>query len=80
MTNVDKYNALISIQKQLLEFAASQPNYHYKLHGSKEINQALQLGKRLIALAEIDLVTEQSEQLDLYIDFVDNSLSLHNLT
>lgn len=63
----DKYQALLRIQVQLLDWAAYQSNWHYKLHGSKEINECIQLCKKLVAMEAQELLIEEAQKLDFYI-------------
>ena len=77
MTLEQKYQALLKIQAQLTEWASAQPSYHFKLHGSKDINESIQLCKKLISDASMDLLVEEGERLELY--FAGESLSLHNM-
>lgn len=77
MTLEQKYQALLKIQATILEFAACQPTWHHKLHGGKDINESIQLCKKLVSDASMDLLVEESERLELY--FAGESLSLHNM-
>lgn len=77
MTLEQKYQALLKIQAQLTEWASAQPSYHFKLHGSKEINESIQLCKKLVSDAGMTLLVEESERLELY--FAGDSIALHNL-
>lgn len=77
MTLEQKYQALLKVQATILEFAATQPNWHFKLHGSKDINESIQLCKKLISEVSMELLVEESERLELY--FAGESLSLHNI-
>lgn len=77
MTLEQKYQALLRIQACLLDFAACQPSWHHKLHGGKGINESIQLCKKLVSDASMDLLVEESERLELY--FAGESLSLHNI-
>ena len=77
MTLEQKYKALLRIQACLLDFAACQPSWHHKLHGGKDINESIQLCKKLVSDASMDLLVEESERLELY--FAGESLSLHNI-
>lgn len=79
MTKQQKHNALLAVQTQLLEFASVQPSYHFKLHGSKDINESIQLCKRLVSLVADDLLKEEAEELDIYLNSSVDSISLHNL-
>lgn len=77
MTLEQKYQALLKINAVLLDFASCQPSYHFKLHGSKDINESIQLCKRLVSDTAMQLLVEESERLELY--FAGDSLSLHNI-
>lgn len=77
MTLEQKYQALLKLFTQVQEFAAVQPQWHFQLHGSKDINEAIQLGKKLISDASQDLLVEESERLELY--FAGDSIALHNM-
>ena len=77
MTLEQKYQALLKIQAQLTEWASAQPSYHFKLHGGKDINESIQLCKKLISDTAMQLLVEESERLELY--FAGDSLSLHNI-
>ena len=77
MTLEQKYQALLRIQACLLDFAACQPSWHHKLHGGKDINESIQLCKKLVSDTSMDLLVEESERLELY--FAGESLSLHNI-
>ena len=72
MDNHQRYEALLRIQTQLQDWSAYQPPWHYKLHGSKEINECLQLMKQLILYETTMLLMEEQAMLD-------NSLGLHNI-
>lgn len=72
-----KYQALLKIQAQLTEWASAQPSYHFKLHGSKDINESIQLCKKLVSDASDQLVLEEAERLELY--FAGDSIALHNI-
>lgn len=77
MTLEQKYQALLKIQATILEFAACQPTWHHKLHGGKEINESIQLCKKLISEVSMELLVEESERLELY--FAGDSIALHNI-
>lgn len=77
MTLEQKYQALIRINAQLLEFASCHPEWHRLLHGDKELNETIQLCKRLVSETSLELMVEESERLELY--FAGESLSLHNI-
>lgn len=79
MTLEQKYQALLKIQAQLTEFAATQPNWHFKLHGSKDINESIQLCKKLVSEVSMQLLVEESERLELYFAGDNDSLSLENI-
>lgn len=79
MTLEQKYQALLKIQAQLTEWASAQPSYHFKLHGSKDINESTQLCKKLVSDASMDLLVEESERLELYFTGDNDSLSLENI-
>lgn len=66
MNTQDKYQALVKIQSQLQEWAARQPEDHYKKYGNKEIIEALQLSKKLVDLAKLDIANEEAQCLALY--------------
>lgn len=77
MTLEQKYQALLKIKATILEFAACQPAWHHKLHGGKDINESIQLCKKLVSDASHQLMLEEAERLELY--FTGESLSLHNI-
>lgn len=77
MNNAEKYNAMIRINKQLLEFASSRSNWHRQLHGDKELHETMQLAKQLLAQTEYELSLEEAERLELY--FAGDSIALHNM-
>lgn len=77
MTTEEKYRSLLKIQAQLLEFASCRPTWHHKLHGGKDINESIQLCKKLVSDASMDLLVEESERLELY--FAGDSIALHNM-
>ena len=77
MTLEQKYQALLKIQAQLTEWASAQPSYHFKLHGSKDVNESIQLCKKLVSDTAMDLLVEESERLELY--FAGDSIALHNM-
>lgn len=79
MTLEQKYQALLKIQAQLTEWASAQPSYHFKLHGSKDINESIQLCKKLVSDTSHDLLVEESERLELYFTGDNDSLSLENI-
>lgn len=79
MTLEQKYQALLKIQATILEFAACQPTWHHKLHGGKDINESIQLCKKLVSDASDQLMLEEAERLELYFDNGSASLSLHNI-
>lgn len=79
MTLEQKYQALLKVQATILEFAATQPNWHFKLHGSKDINESIQLCKKLVSDASDQLMLEEAERLELYFTGDDDSLSLENI-
>ena len=78
MTLEQKYQALLKIQATILEFAACQPTWHHKLNGGKEINESIQLCKKLVSEVSMELLVEESERLELY--FAGDSLGLHNIS
>lgn len=75
MTLEQKYQALLKIQAQLTEWASAQPSYHFKLHGSKDINESIQLCKKLVSEVSMQLLVEEAERLELY--FAGDSIALH---
>lgn len=77
MNTQQRYEALIRIQKQIIEWSAYQPEHHHKLYGGKEINECVQLCKKLVSELAMEIVVEESEKLGLY--FAGDSLGLHNL-
>ena len=77
MTLEQKYQALLRIQVCLLDFAACQPSWHHKLHGGKNINESIQLCKKLVSDAAMALLVEEAERLELY--FAGDSIALHNI-
>lgn len=77
MTLEQKYQALLRIQACLLDFAACQPSWHHKLYGGKDINESIQLCKKLVSNASDQLMLEEAERLELY--FAGDSLGLHNI-
>ena len=77
MNTQAKYESIKRINKQLLEFASSRPNWHRQLHGDKELNETIQLAKQLLAQTEYELSLEESERLELY--FAGDSIALHNI-
>lgn len=79
MTLEQKYQALLKIQATILEFAACQPTWHHKLHGGKEINESIQLCKKLVSDASDQLMLEEAERLELYFAGDNDSLSLSNI-
>lgn len=79
MTLEQKYQALLKVQATILEFAATQPNWHFKLHGSKDINESIQLCKKLVSDASDQLMLEEAERLELYFAGDNDSLSLENI-
>jgi len=79
MTLEQKYQALLKVQATILEFAATQPNWHFKLHGSKDINESIQLCKKLVSEVSMQLLVEESERLELYFTSDNDSLSLENI-
>lgn len=66
MNKQNKYEALVKIQSQLQEWAARQPEDHYKKYGNKEIIEALQLSKKLLSFAAMDVMAEEAQNLGLY--------------
>lgn len=84
MTTLDKCEAIDFIQKQLTEWAAFQSDEHFKVHGSKAINQAEQLCKKLrheYSLQLLDDLVEQNQHWGLYEvhDVCNNSLGIANI-
>lgn len=79
MKTTERYEALLKIQVQLQEWASYQPPWHFKLHGSKEINIALQDIKKLIQHEALNLLAEESQEVGLYDDNPCASISLHNI-
>jgi len=83
MNTQERYEALIRIQGQLNEWSAYQPEHHHKLYGGKEINECVQLCKKLISELAMELLVEESERLDLYScksdDSINDSLGLSNI-
>ena len=77
MNTQAKYESIKRINKQLLEFASSRPEWHRQLHGDRELHETMQLAKQLLAQIEYELGLEESERLELY--FAGESLSLHNI-
>ena len=78
MNTQQRYEALIRIQKQMIEWAGYQPEHHHKLHGGKEINECVQLCKKLVSDLQYELELEESAKLELYFAG-DNSLAIHNI-
>ncbi len=78
MNTQQRYEALIRIQKQMTEWSAYQPEHHHKLYGGKELNECVQLCKKLISDLAMELLVEESEKLELYCAGGD-SLALHNI-
>jgi hypothetical protein len=77
MTLEQKYQALLRINAQLLEFASCHPEWHRQLHGNKELNESIQLCKRLVSETSYQLQLEEAERLELY--FAGDSIALHNM-
>lgn len=78
MNTQGKYEAIKRINKQLLEYASCRPNWHWQLHGDKELHETMQLvAKQLLAQTEYELSLEEAERLELY--FAGDSLGLHNI-
>lgn len=77
MNTQAKYEAIKRINKQLLEFASSRPNWHRQLHGDRELHETMQLAKQLLAQTEYELSLEEAERLELY--FAGDSIALHNI-
>ncbi len=77
MNTQAKYESIKRINKQLLEFASSRPEWHRQLHGDKELHETMQLAKQLLAQTEYELSLEESERLELY--FAGDSIALHNM-
>ena len=77
MNTQAKYESIKRINKQLLEYASSRPNWHRHLHGDKELHETMQLAKQLLAQTEYELSLEEAERLELY--FAGDSLGLHNI-
>lgn len=75
MNLTEKYEALVRIQACLIDFASCQPSYHFKLHGSKDINESIQLCKKLVSEVSMQLLVEEAERLELY--FAGDSIALH---
>lgn len=78
MNTQQRYEALIRIQKQMNEWASYQPEQHFKLYGGKEINECVQLCKKLISDLQYEIELEESAKLELYFAG-DDSLALHNI-
>ena len=78
MNTQQRYEALIRIQKQMIEWSAYQPEHHHKLYGGKAINECVQLCKKLISDLQYEIELEESAKLELY--FAGDSLGLHNLS
>lgn len=72
-----KYESIKRINKQLLEFASSRPEWHRQLHGDRELHETMQLAKQLLSQTEYELGIEESERLELY--FAGDSIALHNM-
>ena len=79
MNTQQRYEALIRIQKQMIEWSAYQPEHHHKLYGGKEINECIQLCKKLISETSMQLLVEESERLELYFAGDNDSLGLENI-
>lgn len=79
MNTQAKYEALKRMYTQLLEFASCEPYWHHKLHGGKELNETMQLAKKMIAQTEYELSLEEAERLELYFAGDNDSLSLENI-
>lgn len=77
MNTQQRYEALIRIKAQLNEWASYQPEHHFKLYGGKEINECIQLCKKLISNLQYELGLEESAKLELYC--AGDSLALHNI-
>jgi hypothetical protein len=48
MTPEDKIKALYLIKTELEQWMSLQPEWHYQLHGTKDMNIAYQLCKKLV--------------------------------
>lgn len=79
MNTQEQYEGLMFIQKQLLEWAANQPEAHFKLYGSKSINEALQLCKKMKSSLAMQLLQEEAQLLDMYTCDSNSSLALSNI-
>lgn len=77
MNTQQRYEALVRIKSQLNEWASYQPEPHFKLYGGKEINECIQLCKKLISDLQYELELEESAKLELYC--AGDSLALHNI-
>lgn len=80
MTNEQKYEAMLKIQLQLQEWTARQPEDHFKRYGNKDINEAVQLSKRLISEYAMEILAEDAQRIDFgYADAAGESLSISNI-
>lgn len=77
MNTQAKYESIKRINKQLLEFASSRPEWHRQLHGDRELHETMQLAKQLLTQTEYELALEEAERLELY--FAGDSIALHNI-
>lgn len=82
MNTETKYQALMNIQAQLQQWAAHQPEDHYKKNGCKSINTALQDVKKIISDVSVQLLVEDSQQMGFYeLDSdVNGNLQLGNVS
>ncbi len=76
-----KYEALLNIQAQLQQWAAHQPEDHYKKNGCKNINTALQDVKKIISDVSNSLLAQEANHPGFYeVDGdVNASLQLGNI-
>lgn len=82
MNTQKRYEGLERIQRQLIEWASFQPEGHFKLYGSKEINECIQLANRLVSEAALELMVEENQKMGLYLsqdDGLNQSLGLSNI-
>lgn len=79
MKTQDKLNALLAIKREVENWSAHQPEWHYRLHGSKDINIALQLVKKLIACETQRIVEEEQEELKAFLQGSPDSLGINNI-
>lgn len=82
MNTQKRYEALERIQRQMIEWASFQPEGHFKLYGSKEINECIQLVNKLVSETSLELMAEENQKLSLYLsqdDGLNQSLGLSNI-